>query len=63
MLKLVKMFHYTFLISEEFTQELKVLSYPFHLTKSYLMQFLLRVRSILSISNSVWGDTTTLTSS
>ena len=44
--------HYTFLICEEFTQELKVLSYASHLTKTCLMPFLLHVRSILSISNS-----------
>jgi len=41
----------------------KCQSYPLHLTKCCLIPFLLRVRTILSISNYVWGETVTLTSS
>ena len=50
-----KIIHYIFLISEEFTQDLKVSSYPFHLTGCCLIPFLLRVRTILSIWKSVWA--------
>lgn len=45
---------YFFLTSETFTQVLKVSSYPFHLTRC-LIPDLLRLRTILSIWNSVWG--------
>ena len=53
------MLHYTFLISEEFTQELKVLWYPFHLTKSCLMPFLIQARNFKT--GLQWADSVSLT--
>ena len=55
--------YYILIISGTFTQELNTSSYPLHLTRFCLILFLLRVRIILSIWDSVRGDKVDLTSS
>jgi len=57
------MIHYIFLMSVTFTQELNVSLNPHHLRRCFLISFLLRVRTIWPIWNSVLGDTVTSTSS
>jgi len=50
-----------FWVSVTLTQELTVTSYRLQLTRCCLIPHSLRVRIILSISKSVWGDTVNFT--